>query len=130
MKQPLKQGLLAENATGIGTVTPEMVGRRAAELALINGRPAHEASKSDWDEAKRELTGEPGMDPKEALLEVAEESEGWDPVPGSPGHKAPESGSEDVDDDGRSDSARLVEEGVSEAEHDQMVQAAREDETE
>ena len=122
MKRPLKEGLLAENAMGIGTVTREMVRRRAAELAIINGRPAHEVSKSDWDEAKRELAGEPELDPKEAVSE----SERWDPVPGTTGHKAPEAGSEDEDDDGRSDSARLVEEGVSEAEHDQMLEAAKE----
>ena len=42
-----------------------------------------------------------------------------------PGHKLPEASSEDADDDGRSDSARVVEEGVAEAEHDQMLQATR-----
>ena len=57
-----------------------MVRARAAELALINGRFAHEASKSDWEQAKRELTGEPDTDPKEAVLESAPESERWDPV--------------------------------------------------
>jgi hypothetical protein len=34
-----------------------MLRQRAVELAVINGRPAHEASKSDWESAKRELTG-------------------------------------------------------------------------
>jgi hypothetical protein len=125
MKQPLKQGILMENSTGIGTVTREMVRKRAVELAIINGRSAHEASKSDWEQAKRELTGEPDVDPKEALLESAPESERWDPVPGSTGHKVPEASSEDEDEDGRSDSARLVEEGIGEAGHDQMLQAAK-----
>src|SRR5271170_2330287 len=124
MKRPLKQGALIENSSGIGTVTREMVRKRAVELAIINGRSAHEASKADWEQAKRELTGEPEIDPKEAVLESAPESERWDPVHGSPGHKAPEAASEDEDDEGRSDSAKLVEEGISEAEHDQMLQAA------
>jgi hypothetical protein len=35
---PLKDGALAGNSAGIGTVTPEMVQERAAELAIINGR--------------------------------------------------------------------------------------------
>lgn len=122
---PLKQGMLTENSVGIGTVSHRMVRERATELAIINGRPAQEPSKSDWEEAKRELTGEPEMDPREALLESAPESERWDPVPGSIGHQAPKSASEDEDEEGRSDSVRLVEEGVSEAEHDQMLQAAR-----
>ena len=55
---PLKEGALTENSAGIGTVTRKMVPERAAELAVINGRSAKDASKSDWDQAKRELTGE------------------------------------------------------------------------
>ena len=117
--------MLTENAVGIGTVTPEMVRARAAELAIINGRSEQEPSKNDWDEAKRELTGDQEIDPRDALLASAPESERWDPLPGSVGIKTPKSSSEDEDEDGRSDSALLVEEGVAEAEHDQMLQAAR-----
>jgi len=65
------------------------------------------------------------MDPNEAILESADEEERWDPIPGSIGHKAPVISSEDEDDEGRSDSELLVNEGVAEAEHDQMLQAAR-----
>ena len=125
MKNLLKDGHMTENGTGIGTVTRGMVRERAVELAIINGRSAAEVSPSDWDQAKRELTGGSDTDPNDVILESAPESERWDPVHGSTGHKAHESGSNDEDDDGRSDSARLVEEGVAEAEHDQMVQAAK-----
>ena len=102
-----------------------MVRERAVELALINGRTALEVSKSDWEQARRELTGQPDTDPKEAVLESAPESDRWDPVHGSTGHKVPVASSEDEDDEGRSDSERLVEEGIAEAEHDQRLQAAR-----
>jgi len=122
---PLKEGALTENSAGIGTVTRKMVRDRAAELAVINGRSAQETSKSDWDQAKRELTGEPDVDPKEAVLESAPESERWDPLPGSTGHKVSVAPSEDEDDEGRSDNERLVEEGVAQAEHDQMRRAAK-----
>ena len=108
---PFKEGSLIENSAGIGTVTRKMVRERAAELAVINGRAAQDASKSDWEQAKRELTGQSDADAKETALESVPESERWDPVPGSVGHKVPESSSEDTDDEGRSDSARLVEEG-------------------
>src|ERR1700733_10350068 len=121
---PLKEGLLTENSAGIGTVTRKMVRERAIELAVINGRPAQEVSKSDWEQAKQELTGEPDVDTKAAVLESAPESERWDPVPGSTGHKAPVAAGEDEDDEGRSDNERLVEEGVAGAEHDQMRQAS------
>jgi hypothetical protein len=122
---PLKQGALTENSAGIGTVTRKMVRERAIELAVINGRSAQEMSKSDWEQAKRELTGEPDADPKESVLESAPESERWNPLPGSIGHKVPVAASEDEDDEGRSDNEKLVEEGVAEAEHDQSFQAVR-----
>jgi hypothetical protein len=124
---PLKQGALTENSAGIGTVTRKMVRERAIELATINGRSAHEYSKSDWEQAKRELTGNSDTDLKEAVLESVPESERWDPVYGSTGHKVPVASGEDEDEDGRSDNERLVDEGTGEAEHDQRRQAARKD---
>jgi hypothetical protein len=124
---PLKKGALTENSAGIGTVTRKMVRERAIELAAINGRSAHEASKSDWEQAKRELTGNSNMDSKEAVLESAPESERWDPVHGSTGHKVSVTSGEDEDEEGRSDNERLVDEGTGEAELDQRRQAAQED---
>jgi hypothetical protein len=122
---PLTQGVLIENSSGIGPVSRSMVRSRAVELAVINGRSAHDVSKSDWEQAKRELTGHSGVDEKEAILEAAPESERWDPLPGSAGHQAPETPDEEADDEGQNESAQLVAEGVGEAEHDQMLQAAR-----
>jgi len=124
--EPLKEDVLMINATGIGTVTRKMVRERAAELAVINGHSAQEASKSDWEQAKRELTGEPDMDPKEAILESAPESERWDPLPGSSGHIVPVASVDEEDEEGRSVGERLIEEGVQEAGHDQMLQASKE----
>ncbi len=121
---PLKKGSLTANSAGIGTVTRKMVRKRAVELAIINGRSAQDVSKSDWEQAKRELTGEQDEDPKEVVLESAPESERWDPVPGSAGHKVTVVSSEDEDDEGRSDDERLVE-GIEEAERDQMLQAIK-----
>lgn len=120
---PLKKGALTENSAGIGTVTRKMVRERAVELAIINGHSPHEVSKSNWEQAKRELTGEPETDPKEAILESAPESDRWKPLPGSAGYKVPVVSGADEDDEGRSDNERLVEEGIEGAEHDQMRQA-------
>jgi hypothetical protein len=124
-KNPLNKGVLIENAVGIGTVTPEMVEARARELAVIAGRVPPQPSQVDYQQAKRELTGEPEMDAEEEALEQIPESERWDPAPGSTGHHTPDSFDEDEDSEGRSESAQLVEEGIKEAEHDQMLQAAR-----
>jgi len=120
----MKQGLLTENSAGIGTVTRGMVRERAAELSLINGRSASDVSQADWEQAQRELTGQPDEDPHQALLEAAPESERWDPVPGSMGGKTDSTPSADEDEEGRSDNQRLVEEGIAGAEHDQMRQAS------
>ncbi len=122
---PLKEGALTEDSAGIGTVTRKMVRGRAIELAIINGRSAQEVSKSDLEQAKRDLTGDSDPDPNEAVLESALESERWDPVPGSTGHKVPVASGDDEDDEGRSDEERLVDEGIAGAEHDQTRQAAR-----
>ena len=122
---PLKDGVLTENSVGIGTVTDKMVCARAVELAVIGGRTAQDVSKSDWEQARRELTGETDSDPAETLLETAPESERWDPVPGSTGHKMPAAPSADEDEEGRSDNERLVDEGIAEAELDQSLQATK-----
>jgi len=71
MKNLLKDGRMSENGAGIGTVTRATVKERAIELALINGRLAAEVSQSDWEQAKRELTGGPEIDLSDTLLEAA-----------------------------------------------------------
>src|ERR1700742_3591382 len=127
-KNPLNTGVLMENADPIGTVTPAMVETRARELALIDGRDSSKPTEADYQQAKRELTGEDETDPQQKNLESLPESEGWDPLPGSTGHKAAESLGEDEDAEGRSESAQMYEEGINEAEHDQMLRAAEKDE--
>ncbi len=124
-KNPLNKGILTENGVGIGTVTHEMVAMRARELASIAGRVGSQASEQDYERAQRELTGGSEIDDDVEVLESIPESERWDPVPGSVGHQTEDSLGEDEDNEGRSESAQLVEEGIKEAEHDQMLQAAR-----
>src|SRR5438874_6890731 len=123
-KNPLNKGIIMENAAGIGTVTSEMIEARAHELAAINGHPSSEPSEADYQQAKRELTGETEMDPQEESSESVPDSEGWDPLPGSTGRQAADSLGEDEDAEGRSESAQMFEEGINEAEHDQMLRAA------
>ena len=127
-KNPLNKGIIMENAAGIGTVTSEMVEARARELAAINSRPSSEPSEADYQQAKRELTGDAETDPQEESSESTPDSEGWEPVAGSTGRQAADSLGEDEDAEGRSEAAQMFEEGVTEAEHDQMRQAALADE--
>lgn len=113
-------GKYIDHATGLGTVTKEMVSQRAHEIALINRRPDDKPTPDDWAEAKRELTTARGLgnDPAE---EVAVEKR-WDPVPGSRGMKAENVSPEDE----QTLAETLVHEGVEEAEHEQMVEGTRE----
>jgi len=84
--------------------------------------------EADYQQAKRELTGEAETDPQEESSESIPDSEGWDPVPGSTGRQAADSLGEDEDAEGRSESAQMYEEGINEAEHDQMLRAAEAEE--
>lgn len=117
-----------ENADGIGTVTPAMVETRARELALIDGRDSSKPTEADYQQAKRELTGEEEIDPQQENLESLPESEAWDPLPGSTGRQAADSLGEDEDTEGRSEAAQMYEEGINEAEHDQMLRSAEAEE--
>jgi hypothetical protein len=122
---PMNKGMIARNFSGIGAVSREMIHKRAKELALMSGRVPAEVSESEYLQAERELTGGPELDRQEQILEAIPESERWDPVPGSEGRQAPEIASEEEDDEGRNESAQLIEEGVHEAEHDQMLEAEK-----
>lgn len=44
-----------ETADAPYCVTRGMMRERAVELAVMNGRLPHEATKSDWESAKRDL---------------------------------------------------------------------------
>ena len=127
-KNPLNKGIIMENADGIGTVTSAMVEARARELARINGHDPSKPTEADYQQAKRELTGGEEIDPQEESLESLPESEAWDAVPGSTGRQAAESLGEDEDAEGRSEAAQMYEEGINEAEHDQMLRATEADE--
>jgi hypothetical protein len=122
---PVNRGMIARDFRGIGAVTQDMINKRALELAILSGRvPAH-ATEAEFEQAERELSGGSELDRQEELIEAIPESERWDPVPGSQGSQDPEPPSEDEDGEGRNESAQLVEDGVHEAEHDQMLQAER-----
>ena len=111
------KGRISGHFDGIGAATPEMVDQRAREIALINGRSAENFTEADLEEAQRELTGD------FAVNEQREEEPGLtsaalsDVNPGSSGHKiAPK-----LPSDEQRVAEQLVQEGVDEAEHHQML---------
>lgn len=96
---------------------------RAIELAMLDGRSPTEIRRSDWEQAKRDLMGNPKMDYKELILESAPESDRWNLVPGSTGHKVSVISDVEEDEEGRSDNEKLVQKGIEGAEVDLMRQA-------
>ena len=127
-KNTVNKGSVTDNFAGIGPITAKMVDARARELALIAGRTKEQVTQDDFEQARRELTGGKDISPQEELLESLPESKRWDPVPGSAGHEVGPTGDadEEADEDGLNESAQLVEEGIREAEHDQMLKVAEE----
>jgi hypothetical protein len=123
-KNPLNKGVISKNFAGVGAVTRAMVNTRAGELALIAGHGSH-VTQADYEQAKRELTGESDTDRQDALIESMPESKRWDPVPGSEGRQVADLPDEDEDEEGRSETEQLVDEGAEEADRDRMIQAAQ-----
>ena len=67
----LKEGSATGNSIESGAVTRKMARERAVKLAASSGRSVQDVSKSDWEQAKRELTGGPDAGSNEAGLESA-----------------------------------------------------------
>ena len=53
-------------------VTRQMVYVRTIELATLAGRASHEIKQSDYEQAKRELTGESDCDKQQAAFDFNE----------------------------------------------------------
>jgi hypothetical protein len=123
MKQnQTQEGRLSERGEGLGTVTEEMVRRRAREIAVINGRSGNNMLDSDLVQARRELQGEERLTPLPSKAEALSEDERWGVPPGSAGRK----GNTVTADDEQTAAEKLVEEGVGDAEHDQEFEATKE----
>ena len=109
----------------MGVPSPEDIERRAREIAQIDERDPEEFTDADWAQARRELLGEgvsapPEEDDKTLKLETE-----WEVTPDDRGHRVPRPGVDD--DDGETLGGHLVEDGIEEATHDQMLEARREE---
>ena len=113
---------MIQHGSGLGTVTREMVQKRARELAISDGRAPGEVTQGDFDQARRELVG--ATAPGDVLEEVDEatSTSNWDPAPGTAGHRAD---SQEVDDE-ETVAEQLMHEGIEEADHDERVESGRE----
>ena len=113
-------GKISSHGDGIGAPTPELVEKRARELALIDERDPEEFTDADWEQARQELMGIASTGAPEDTPESAELDEEWPVVAANTGGRAPRAGEDD-----EMLGQQLVEGGVEEATHDSMVEAAR-----
>jgi hypothetical protein len=116
-------GKINVHGNGLGVPSPETVERRAREIAMIDERNPDEFTESDWNQAKRELTGVEGSHAPEVDDTVEDEMSERDEIPGASGHQVPNNGFEGDENVGE----ELVTGGIEEAAHDQMVEARREE---
>ncbi|MEP6937558.1 MAG: hypothetical protein ABI871_05760 [Chthoniobacterales bacterium] len=117
-------GKISVHGEGMGAPTPELVEKRAREIALIDERNPEEFTDGDWEQARKELRGVGAADAApEDNDETVDRATGWDGVPGSTGERLPRAG---VDDDEML-GEQLVSGGLEEAAHDQMLAARKEE---
>ncbi len=112
------QGKILQHAEGMGVPSTDLVRRRAEEIALIGGR--REFSEEDWQQAKQELHGGHARlldDDGGETIGAATQRE----IPGTLGHHVENAGQEDTE----NVLEELVAEGMDEAVHEQMLEAAR-----
>lgn len=119
MRPPMAKILV--HSEGLGTLHAETVRRRARELALINGHA--EYTDEDWHQARLELHGahHPNGELSEEFGTGHQVSEA-DMVCVDTGHQTDRQALEDE----RNLVEELWMEGMEEAEHEQMLNAARE----
>jgi hypothetical protein len=116
-------GKINLHGNGLGVPSPEMVEKRAREIAMIDERNPDEFTEEDWRQAKNELTGVEGSHAPEVDDAVDDELSERDDIPGASGHHVPNNGFEGDENVGQ----ELVSGGIDEAAHDQMVEARREE---
>ena len=114
-------GKITVHGNGFGAPSPDEVERRAREIALIAERDPDEFTDADWDQARRELLGAQVPNAPEETDSNAEVVEEWNVVAASKGHHTPR-----IEDD-ENLGEKLVEDGLEEAAHDQMVEARKEE---
>jgi hypothetical protein len=114
-------GKISVHGNGFGAPSPDEVEKRAREIALIAERAPDEFTDADWDQARRELLGAQSTNAPEETDANADAVEEWNVVASSAGHRAPRI--EDEENVGE----HLVEAGIEEAAHDQMVVARKEE---
>src|SRR4029077_4594327 len=112
-------GKISVHGDGVGAPTPELIERRAREIALIDERDPNDFTDADWEQARRELMGiQQTAAPEEIGSGVEVSDDVHEIVPESPGQPPPRPA---FDGDDETLGQPLVTAGLEEAAHDQRL---------
>ena len=114
-----RAGKITVHGNGLGAPSPDLVKQRAREIAMIDERNPDEFTEGDWQQAHRELLGQVPETAPEEDERTAEVVDEWDVVLGDTGHHAPRA----ADGEDKNLGEQLVDDGINEATHDQMLEA-------
>ena len=117
MKEDKDIGRIMEHSQGMGVPTPRAVEARALEIARSEGRGADEITTADRTRARREVTGASGQEPEPGAAPPT--AAGRDPA-AMVGTTGGERGRRRQSDE-QTVTAREVQEGMAEAEHERRV---------
>lgn len=117
-------GKISLHGNGMGVPAPEDIERRAREIAMIDERTPDEFTDADWSQARAELMGAQNNEPPEETPDNSEVTAEWQVTPDNRGHRVPRPG---VEEDEETVGEHLVNGGIEEATHDQMLEARREE---
>jgi hypothetical protein len=117
-------GKISLHGNGMGVPAPEDIERRAREIAMIDERNPDEFTDADWSQARSELMGAENNQPPEQTADNSNVTAEWEVTPDDRGHRVPRPGAEE---DEESVGEHLVNGGIEEATHDQMLEARREE---
>jgi hypothetical protein len=117
MDEASPEGKILRGTEGLGTVTPQLVEKRAREIARSDGR--EQPNDLDLTRAREELTGATSSSEKSATRE--EPGRDWGMPLVSSGEKAPTVRPEDEE----NIPEKLIQQGIDEADHDQRSSSAQ-----
>ena len=117
-------GKISLHGNGMGVPSPEDIEKRAREIATIDERNPDEFTEADWAQARKELLGAEHPTPPEEAKQNAGLTDDWYVPAPSRGHRVPRPG---VDEEEETVGEHLVNGGVEEATHDQMLEARKEE---
>jgi hypothetical protein len=112
-----KNGRLGNRVAGVGEISTAEIISRVGELLVASGRKPKEFTIADYERAQAELNGMPILAPDGNVGELVDGRDRLGEMPASIGHRVPKNRYEEE----KTIAEVLVQEGMDEALHDEMV---------